>query len=104
MLCAYTVLQLIPSVIVFNARVLSRVSHVRLCDPVDCSPPGSSVHVILQARILGGLLFSAPGALPHLDIDPSSLISPALAGKFFIASTTWKAPIVFNTSYNKYFH
>ena len=23
-----------------------------LCDPVDCSPPGSSVHTILQARIL----------------------------------------------------
>ena len=23
-----------------------------LCDPVDCSPPGSSVHRILQARIL----------------------------------------------------
>ena len=23
-----------------------------LCDPVDCSPPGSSVHAILQARIL----------------------------------------------------
>ena len=23
-----------------------------LCDPMDCSPPGSSVHVILQARIL----------------------------------------------------
>ena len=23
-----------------------------LCDPVYCSPPGSSVHVILQARIL----------------------------------------------------
>ena len=23
-----------------------------LCDPIDCSPPGSSVHVILQARIL----------------------------------------------------
>ena len=22
------------------------------CDPMDCSPPGSSVHVILQARIL----------------------------------------------------
>ena len=25
-----------------------------LCDPMDCSPPGSSVHVILQARILEG--------------------------------------------------
>ena len=24
-----------------------------LCDPLDCSPPGSSVHGILQARILG---------------------------------------------------
>ena len=23
-----------------------------LCDPVDCSPPGSSIHGILQARIL----------------------------------------------------
>ena len=31
-----------------------------LCDPVDCSPPGSSVHGILQARILewGALSFS----------------------------------------------
>ena len=24
-----------------------------LCDPMDCSPPGSSIHGILQARILG---------------------------------------------------
>ena len=23
-----------------------------LCDPMDCGPPGSSVHGILQARIL----------------------------------------------------
>ena len=23
-----------------------------LCDPMDCSPPGSSIHEILQARIL----------------------------------------------------
>ena len=28
------------------------LSHVRLCDPMDCSPPGSSVHGISQARIL----------------------------------------------------
>ena len=27
-------------------------SCLTLCDPVDCSPPGSSVHEILQARIL----------------------------------------------------
>ena len=28
-----------------------------LCDPMDCSPPGSSVHEILQARILEGVAF-----------------------------------------------
>ena len=32
--------------------VVQSLSHVRLCDPMDCSPPGSSVHGILQARIL----------------------------------------------------
>ena len=28
------------------------LGHVRLCDPIDCSPPGSSVHGIFQARML----------------------------------------------------
>ena len=28
------------------------LSRVRLCDPMDCSPPGFSVHGIFQARIL----------------------------------------------------
>ena len=28
------------------------LGHVRLCSSIDCSPPGSSVHGILQARIL----------------------------------------------------
>ena len=32
--------------------VLSHFSSETLCDPMDCSPPGSSVHRILQARIL----------------------------------------------------
>ena len=36
----------------FLACVLSRFSCVRLCNPMDCSPPGSSIHGILQARIL----------------------------------------------------
>jgi len=26
--------------------------HLTFCDPIDCSPPGSSVHGIFQARIL----------------------------------------------------
>ena len=32
-----------------------------LCNPMDCSPPGSSVHGILQASILGRLPFPSPG-------------------------------------------
>ena len=33
-------------------KVLVPQSCLTLCDPMDCSPPGSSVHGILQARIL----------------------------------------------------
>ena len=35
-----------------------------LSDPMDGSPPGSSVHGIFQARVLewGAIAFSAPGA------------------------------------------
>ena len=32
--------------------LLSRFSRIRLCDPIDSSPPGSPVPGILQARIL----------------------------------------------------
>ena len=35
------------------------LSHVWLCDPMDCSPPGSSVHGILQARTLEGVAISS---------------------------------------------
>ena len=34
------------------ACVLSHFSGVQLCDPMDCSLPGSSAHGMLQARIL----------------------------------------------------
>ena len=36
------------------------LSPVTLCDPMNCSPPGSSVHGILQARILEWLVISSP--------------------------------------------
>ena len=35
-----------------KVKVLVTQSCLTLCDPMDCSPPGSSVHRILQARIL----------------------------------------------------
>ena len=35
-----------------SERVLATQLCLTLCDPMDCSPPGSSVHGILQARLL----------------------------------------------------
>ena len=46
-----------------------------LCDPRDCSPPGSSVHGIFQARILEWVAFPSLGDLPDPGIEPGS---PAL--------------------------
>ena len=50
-----------------------------LCKPMDCSPPGSSVHGIFQARILEWLPFPSLGDCPHPGTEPTS---PALASKF----------------------
>ena len=49
-----------------------------LCNPVDRSPPGSSVHGIFQARTRRGLPFPSPGALANPGIEPTSPMSPAL--------------------------
>ena len=46
--------------------------------PQDCSPPSSSVHGILGARI--------PEDLPNPGIKPESPASPALAGGFYTTS------------------
>ena len=47
-----------------------------LCDLMDCSLPGSSVHGILQLRILSWV--AIPGDLPHPGTELSSSTSPAL--------------------------
>ena len=43
-----------------------------LCDPTDCSPPGSSVHGILQARILEWVAISFFRDLPDPGMEPGS--------------------------------
>ena len=49
-----------------------------VCDPVGCSPPGSSVHGILQKEDWSGLPFPSPGDLPDPGIEPTS---PVLQGE-----------------------
>ena len=52
--------------------VLAAQSCLTLCDPVDCSPPGSSGHGILQARYWSGFPVPSPGDLPEPGIKPRS--------------------------------
>ena len=55
------------------------------CDPMDCSPSGSSVHGIFQARILEWVPY--PGDFPGPGIQP---MFPALAGRFFTTEPAGK--------------
>ena len=55
-----------------------------LCDPMDCSPPGSSVHGgFSKQEYWSGLPCPPPGDLPDPGIKPKFLMSPALAGGYF---------------------
>ena len=49
-----------------KVNVLVAQSCPTLCYPMDCSPPGSSVHVILQATVLGWVShFLLQGIFPN---------------------------------------
>ena len=66
---------------IFPAVVVSLLSPVRLFgDLMDCSPPGSSVPGIAQARILERVAIPLPADLPNSGIKAAS---PALPGGFF---------------------
>ena len=68
---------------------------------MGCCPPGSSVHEILQARILEELPCPPPGNLSNPGTKPMSLMSLAQAGRFFTLlskSLAWiQAPIFLQT-------
>ena len=77
-----------------HVHAKSLQSCLTLWDPMDHSPPGSSVHGILQTRILSVLL------CPPLTQRSNPYLShlPALAGRFFTTSTAWEAYIYLNFS------
>ena len=70
-------------------------SCLTLCNPMDCSPPGSSVHGILQERILEWLPCPPRGDLPDPWIESMSLTSPALAGRETLPNATWETLITY---------
>ena len=73
-----------------------------LCDPMDCSPPGSSVHGISQAQNWSGLPFLPLGDLPNSGIEPTTPVSPALAGWFFTTESPGKPLVVWPIKWGYY--
>ena len=72
--------------------MLSRFSHV----PLFATTWTAACQTPLSMRFSGqeywsGLPGPPPGVLPDPGIEPESLKSPALAGRFFTTSTTWEA-------------
>ena len=61
-------------------------SYLTLCNPRDCSPPGSSIHGILQARILEwvGMPFSKRSSQPREQV--------LFCFVFLTTSTIWEVP------------
>ena len=80
--------------VIYYKRVFDECIHAQscltLCDLVDCCPPGSFVR-----GIWSWLPCPPPGDLPHLGMEPMSLISPVLASIFFFffftTSAIWEA-------------
>ena len=73
---------------VFSLCVLVPRSCPTLCDLMDCSPPGSSIHGIFQARILGWVAISFPRGSPR----PRDWIHVSrIAGRLFTVWATRKS-------------
>ena len=74
-------------------------NRVQLCDPMGCSLPGSSVHGILQARILQW--FAIPfsrGSFRPRDQTHVSYVS-CTGRQVLYTSATWEAPDTYTTMY-----
>ena len=62
-----------------------------LCDPMDCSPPGSSIHGILQARVLEWVAISfSRGSSQPMDRTPVSHTT----GRLFTVWATGEALVI----------
>ena len=74
-------------------KELDTTEQLRMHACTDCSLLGSSVHEIFQARVCWGVLpCPPPWDLLNPEIQPVSLMSHALVGRFFSTSPTWEAP------------
>ena len=73
-----------------------------LCHPMDCGPPDSSVHEILQARILGwvALPSSRGSSWPRDQTCFSCVFCISMVSRFFICRATWETLYAENIMWN----
>ena len=76
------------TVVGYTCTCMHAQSHPTLFNPMDCRPLGSSVHGILQARILEWATIPSPEDLPDPGIEPAS---PVSAGGFFTTELPGKS-------------
>ena len=82
----------------WRKKVLVSQSCLTLCEPMDCSPSGSSVHGIVQARILDRVAISfSRGSSWFRDQTQISCI----AGRFF---TVWATRLQILQSFSQFSH
>ena len=81
-LCATAQTQLgqINTCVCVCVYVCESLSRVQLCDPIDCSPAGSSVHGIIQARILEWVVI--PFCRGSSQLRDRTQV-PHISGRFF---------------------
>ena len=74
------------------AKIRTRLNDFTFtCDPMDCSCQAPLFMGFSRQEHWSGLPCPSPGDLPAPRIEHMSLMSPALAGRFFTTSTTWEA-------------
>ena len=71
---------------------MSAQSSLTLCDPMDCSPPGSLSMGFSSKNTGVGYHALLPGIFPTQGSNLHLLKSPDFAGRFFTTSATWEAP------------
>ena len=86
--CLFSSILRVPCVCVCCAKSLQLC--LTLCYAMDQSPPGSSIQGFSRQEYWSGLPCPSTGDLPDPGIVSTSLMSPVLAGRFFITSTTWE--------------
>ena len=78
------------SELVFSCVYSVTQSCPTLCDPLDCSPPGSSVHEVFQSRVLDWVAISSSKGSSQPRDQTKIFCTPLIAGRFFTTELSWK--------------